>query len=103
MFVFILSALSIRKTFRPNHCIDADLIYNEDYFRIENYPMPFEVFQFSDNNGYAGKGHFSVVRKAKLADGRMVAVKEYKIFSRNSLIRELKILNALKVFLTLSS
>lgn len=96
MLFLLLRLLTARQTFHPAQCADADLIYDRERFLTDAYPLPFEDIRFADNNGYAGKGHFSVVRRAHLSDGRAVAVKEYKIFNRNALIRELKILDVLR-------
>ncbi|KAH0795667.1 CMGC family protein kinase [Histomonas meleagridis] len=76
-------------------CKDADLLYPKHQFDYNKYPEPFRKFELEDD-GYAGKGHFSFVRKCKLKDGRQVAIKEFKIFNKKNLIRELQVLKAIE-------
>lgn len=92
----MLSFLCARRVSRTNKCVDADSLYGESFFQTEEYPLPFKKFHFVDENAsYAGQGHFSVVRKRQLVTGETVAVKEIRIFSKKSLVKEIQTLLAL--------
>ena len=75
---------------------NADSLYDSSFFQTDHYPIKFRNFTFLDDNAsYAGQGHFSVVRKRQLDTGETVAVKDIRIFSRRSLIKEIQTLLAL--------
>lgn len=77
-------------------CPSADLLYSADVLSERKYPIQFEEFHLNESLQFAGSGHFSVVRHARLDDGREVALKTYKILNRNSFIKELQIVKALE-------
>lgn len=76
-------------------CPDASNLYPQSTLAPIDWPVKFENFSFSEIESIAGRGHFSVVRKGVLEDGREVAVKEFKIFAKKSLVRELAVLKAI--------
>jgi len=92
----MLSTLFFARILPKSVCVDSSKIYPDSFFNYSDYPLPFKEYSFIDNNSsYAGRGHFSVVRKATLISGIDVAVKEIRIFSKKNLIREMQTLIAL--------
>ena len=96
LFFSILSFCSKKNSDKPI-CPDASLIYDHSYFDTTRFINEFKNFSFQEHpQKFAGKGHFSVVRKSYLENGQAVAVKEIRRFKRRDLIKELSILRALK-------
>ena len=94
-FLFLVCA-SHRRYSRSSKCVDAESLYDASFFNTSKYPVNFQNFSFKEtNSSYAGKGHFSVVKKQQLESGEYVAVKDIRIFSRTSLIKEIQTLIAL--------
>ncbi|OHS93947.1 Casein kinase II subunit alpha' [Tritrichomonas foetus] len=96
LLLFSLHKSSRRRSHTSSICPDAEKLYDHSYFNNSNFPINFSNFSFSEDQSFAGKGHFSVVKKSTLSDGRVVAVKEIKIFKRRDLIRELSVLKAIE-------
>lgn len=79
------------------HCADASRLYNSSYFDLTKFPINFQTFEFKQSSDkFAGKGHFSVVKRATLPNGCEVAVKELHLFKKRDLIKEIHILKALE-------
>ena len=98
MFFWLLCVKRAKLSLSFGHertCPDASKIYPESVVSADVWPVEFENFSISEIESFAGRGHFSVVRKGKLEDGREVAVKEFKIFTKRALIRELCVLKAI--------
>lgn len=97
LFLISFRDLDSKRNNNDFTCPDASLIYDTSYFNANNFIYEFKNFSFRESpQKFAGKGHFSVVRKYHLDDGRTVAVKEFRRFKRSDLIKELSILRALK-------
>lgn len=82
-----------KKCFRG--CVPADTLYPLEVFWT---PLQFNFtnLTFTNYSEFAGKGHYSVVRKEQLTDGRFVAVKKLTSYSKTNLAKEIQVLNALK-------
>jgi casein kinase II subunit alpha len=88
--------LCVRNVENQDKCVNADSLYDSSFFMTEEYPIPFKEYEFvEDNSSYAGQGHFSVVHKRQLVTGELVAVKEIRIFSKRSLVKEIQTLLAI--------
>jgi len=99
--ILVLSLLFLFKTRRNsssgcNSCTNAKGLYDESYFKNDTYPISFSEFDFDGDSEFAGRGHFSVVKRHKLKDGKDVAVKQIRVFSKSSLLREINVLRALE-------
>lgn len=97
--IILLSFLSFFKNEKLDNfaCPDASVIYDPSFFDTSHFVNKFENFSFIETpQKFAGKGHFSIVRKSYLNNGQAVAVKEIRRFKRRDLIKELSILRALK-------
>lgn len=96
-FILSYSSFFFKEKSNVSICADASLKYNSSYFDTEHFIDEFKNFSFKEPpQKFAGKGHFSVVRKSYLTDGQAVAVKEIRRFKRSDLIKELSILRILK-------
>lgn len=96
MILYLIAAFFLKNDNKCHHdCCDADLMYPPRLFDVDTYQWEFINTTYEDL-GYLGKGHFSTVRKARLPDGRLTAIKNLSIYNRRNLIKELRVLKALE-------
>lgn len=95
---FVLGTESVDENYEIGceECGDASKLYPKTYFSKDPSDLTFKNFSVKKELGYLGKGHFSTVRKAILSTGEEVAIKSFKIYKNETLVREINILRALQ-------
>lgn len=84
------------KTIQPDKCGNADYLYPDETFQTHHFIDPFVEIKTIGDYKYAGKGHFSLVQRVTLQDGREAALKQIRIFLHASTIQEIQILKVLE-------